>query len=64
MEANIRALQMEFAAEEEEVNALLELAQQSEQVQLDAAIVIRPPTWTRSKAKQRLSTCGLHPCAL
>ena len=40
LEANIRALQAEFAAEEEEVNALLDLAQQSEQVQQDAAIVI------------------------
>ena len=40
LEANIRALQMEFAAEEEEVSALLDLAQQSEQVQLDAASTI------------------------
>ena len=40
LEANIRALQMEFAAEEEEVTALLDLAQQSEQVQLDAANAI------------------------
>lgn len=40
LDANIRALQVEFSAEEEEVNALLDLAQQSEEVQQDAANVI------------------------
>lgn len=40
LEANIRALQAEFAAEEEEVNALLDLAEQSEHVQQDAANAI------------------------
>ena len=40
LEANIRALQAEFAAEEEDVRALLDLAQQSEKVQLAAADII------------------------
>ncbi|MFN8466678.1 MAG: ATPase domain-containing protein, partial [Caldilineaceae bacterium] len=40
LEANIRALQVEFAAEEEEVRALLDLAQQSDEVQLVAADTI------------------------
>jgi circadian clock protein KaiC len=37
LEANMKALQMEFAAEAEDLEALLDSAQQSEQVQLDAA---------------------------
>ncbi len=40
LEANIRALQVDFAAEEEEVRALLDLAQHSEQAQLDTADTI------------------------
>ena len=40
LEANIRALQVEFAAEEEEVRALLELEQQNEEVHMVAADTI------------------------
>ena len=40
LEANVRMLQTEFAAEEEEVEALLNIAQENDQVQLNAANTI------------------------
>jgi circadian clock protein KaiC len=40
LEANIRALQAEFAADEEEVKAMYDIVQQNEQVQSDASKLI------------------------
>jgi hypothetical protein len=40
LDANIRALQADFDTEAEEVQALLTVAEQQEQVQMDAASII------------------------